>query len=41
LELARKTPEIASISEEAMLEWFYDFQIVDLRRSKRTKRVER
>ena len=34
--LARKAPELASESEEQMLQRFYDFQIVDLRRSKRT-----
>ncbi len=34
--LARKAPESDFDSEELMLKRFYDFQIVDLRRSKRT-----
>jgi hypothetical protein len=34
--LARKAPELPSESESELLEMFRDFQIVDLRRSKRT-----
>ena len=34
--LARKAPELPFESEEQMLQRFLDFQIVDLRRSKRT-----
>jgi integrase/recombinase XerD len=34
--LARKAPEMPSESESQLLERFHDFQIVDLRRSKRT-----
>jgi integrase len=34
--LARKAPEMPSEDQEEMLQRFYDFQIVDLRRAKRT-----
>jgi hypothetical protein len=34
--LARKTPDLQFEDQEGMLERFYDFQIVDLRRAKRT-----
>jgi len=34
--LARKAPELSFKDQEEMLERFYDFQIVDLRRAKRT-----